>query len=167
MSTNKPTKRPSRTNKPDPAAEEVSRRFGARLRETRGRKTLRDLSMESGVSIAYISDLERGILKNPSLSTLSKIARALGVSVDYLLGAPQEEPGRPVAAIPPTLAEFLKSAMFKNALADMAKAWDVDASRLSDEWISVMASIDIAGRRPKTASDWMFVFETIRRALDS
>ena len=43
---------------------------------------------------------ERGILKNPSLSTLSKIAQALGVSVDYLLGAPQEEPGLRLSLAP-------------------------------------------------------------------
>src|SRR3546814_17027158 len=38
--------------------------------------TLREVSERSGVSIPYLSDLERGVLVNPTLDTLKKIARS-------------------------------------------------------------------------------------------
>jgi transcriptional regulator with XRE-family HTH domain len=36
----------------------------------------------AGISGSYLSNIENGIKKNPSMKTLSKIAAALGVSVD-------------------------------------------------------------------------------------
>jgi transcriptional regulator with XRE-family HTH domain len=44
------------------------------------------LAYESGVMRARISDLERGKRQRPSAETLAKLARALGVSVDWLIG---------------------------------------------------------------------------------
>ncbi len=46
--------------------------------------TLRELSDESGVAAGYISEIERG-RKPGSASALSRIARALGTSIDTLL----------------------------------------------------------------------------------
>jgi len=43
-----------------------------------------DICRKLGVDRAYISNIESGN-KNPTLSTITKLARALGVSVDYLL----------------------------------------------------------------------------------
>jgi transcriptional regulator with XRE-family HTH domain len=122
--------------------------------------------MESGVSIAYISDLERANLKNPSLATLSKIARALDVSVDYLLGDPHHEPRGPAVEMPASLVEFLDGSRFGAAVAEMARTWKLDNAVLTDEWSRILAAIEVAGRQPQTESDWLFVFETIRRAID-
>lgn len=166
MSTNSPPNRPSKTNRADPAGDEVARFFGTRLRAARGRRTLRDLSMESGVSIAYISDLERGNLKNPSLATLSKIAGALGVSVDDLLGDPSPQSRPPVRPTPKALAAFVESGPFRAAIADTAKRWKVAEGTLEADWIRLLSAIEVAGRRPETESDWHFVFETVRRTVD-
>ena len=72
MSTNKPRKVSSPTN----AAldEDVAAQFAVRLHRTRKERnlTLRDVALESGVSIAYLSDLERAKLKNPTLDTLRR-----------------------------------------------------------------------------------------------
>lgn len=48
-----------------------------------------ELSRISGVNASYISALERGEKKNPTVTTLKKIAKALDVTVDELL---QSEP---------------------------------------------------------------------------
>lgn len=143
----------------------MARYFGTRLREARAHRTLRELSMESGVSIAYISDLERGNLKNPSLATLSKIAQALGVSVDHLLGDPQVK-SPPEVTMPRALAAFVDSGVYRAAIGEMTKSWKVKESALDAEWRSLLAAIEVAGRRPKTESDWHFVFETLRRTMD-
>jgi transcriptional regulator with XRE-family HTH domain len=46
---------------------------------------LKDVSKDCGISISYLSDIENE-RKNPSLDTLSKIAEALQVSQDRILG---------------------------------------------------------------------------------
>lgn len=44
--------------------------------------TLRDLERETGISNALISQIEHGHIKDPGFSTVVKLCRALGVSVD-------------------------------------------------------------------------------------
>ncbi len=55
------------------------------LRAERG-WSLRALSERSGLSIAFLSEIERG-LKEPSGTVLSELAAAFGVSLAELLGA--------------------------------------------------------------------------------
>jgi transcriptional regulator with XRE-family HTH domain len=47
--------------------------------------TQRDLAKKAKVTEAYISQLESGTRKNPSLPVLKRLARALGVPVTALL----------------------------------------------------------------------------------
>jgi len=55
-----------------------------RIREQKG-FSINELSEKAGVSKSYLSYIERGIQKNPSLQVLSKIAKTLDITVDYLL----------------------------------------------------------------------------------
>ncbi|MGB9860402.1 MAG: helix-turn-helix domain-containing protein, partial [Moorellaceae bacterium] len=61
-------------------------RLGAKLRRLREQKglTLNELSRRSGVSLAHISEIERG-RSTASLKTLEKLAAALEVSTSSLL----------------------------------------------------------------------------------
>ena len=60
--------------------------FGKKLREARLKKKLSqgDVARILGVHRSYISGLERG-RRNPSLLTVHKVAKALGVSTNELL----------------------------------------------------------------------------------
>lgn len=60
--------------------------FGKKLREVRLKKKLSqgDIARILGVHRSYISGLERG-RRNPSLMTVHKVAKALGVSANELL----------------------------------------------------------------------------------
>ncbi len=60
--------------------------FGKKLREIRLKKKLSqgDVARILGVHRSYISGLERG-RRNPSLLTVHKVAKALGVSTNELL----------------------------------------------------------------------------------
>ena len=60
--------------------------FGKKLREVRIKKKLSqgDVARILGVHRSYISGLERG-RRNPSLLTIQKVAKALGVSAKELL----------------------------------------------------------------------------------
>ena len=60
--------------------------FGKKLRDVRLKKKLSqgDIARILGVHRSYISGLERG-RRNPSLLTVHKVAKALGVSTNELL----------------------------------------------------------------------------------
>jgi transcriptional regulator with XRE-family HTH domain len=45
------------------------------------------LARESGISYQTLIKIEQGRIKNPRLDTLIKLAKALGVSIDKLLGS--------------------------------------------------------------------------------
>jgi transcriptional regulator with XRE-family HTH domain len=66
--------------------------FGARLRRLRGRRSQEWLAERGGVSASYVSQLETGKRgpDGPSLEIVERLARALDVSVAYLLG--EEDP---------------------------------------------------------------------------
>jgi len=72
--------------------EEVDNHLGAKLRRLREQKglTLNELSRKSGVSLAHISEIERG-RSTASLKTLEKLAAALEVSTSSLLQAERGE----------------------------------------------------------------------------
>ena len=67
-------------------ARDICAATGERIRKLRRAKSWRqiDLAEHSGVHEVHISDLERGT-REPGLRTLSKIARALDVSLSELL----------------------------------------------------------------------------------
>ena len=60
--------------------------FGERMRHRRQERgwTQMELAKRAGVDVAWINRLERGERKNISLTAARRIARALGVSLDYL-----------------------------------------------------------------------------------
>jgi len=55
-----------------------------KLRLKRG-YSINELSYRSGVSKSYLSYIERGIQKNPSLQVLTKLAHTLDTNVEELL----------------------------------------------------------------------------------
>jgi transcriptional regulator with XRE-family HTH domain len=165
LSTNKRQKAPAGTELP-PAADSATREFSRRLRSARAARglTLRDVATEAGVSIAYLSDLERGVLANPTLDKLRAIADALRVSIDELLGnhAAQTETEPATTA---SLREFAETDAFRVEVDAEAKRWRRDPADVREEWMRLLECIQIGGRRPSTANDYLFIFESIRRAI--
>lgn len=54
-----------------------------------GRKAIRlsqeELAFEAGIDRTYVSQIERGVCKNPSLEVLVKVSEVLGKTVNELL----------------------------------------------------------------------------------
>jgi XRE family aerobic/anaerobic benzoate catabolism transcriptional regulator len=67
-------------------------RFGATLREWRGRRhlTQEQLAEASGLSYKFIGEVERG-RGNPTLDTVARLADALDVSVSELMGEAERQ----------------------------------------------------------------------------
>ena len=54
---------------------------------TKKRWSQEKLAREAGISYQTLIKIERGYVKNPKLETLLKLAKALNVSIDKLLGS--------------------------------------------------------------------------------
>lgn len=62
--------------------------IGKRIRKLRLERklTLRELAKISGItSFSYLANIERGIVDDPGIKTIIKIANGLGVSIDELV----------------------------------------------------------------------------------
>lgn len=70
---------------PAPLLREVYGRLLRRLRTRQGR-TLAEVAARAGISVAYLSEVERG-LKEPSSEVLEAVCIALGSSITSLVGA--------------------------------------------------------------------------------
>jgi transcriptional regulator with XRE-family HTH domain len=89
------------------------KRLGENVRFRRQGKgwTLSDLAEKSGISKAYISDLENGAAGRPNIQYVFAIANALGVTLDELLddAAPKRTDAskkkRTAEELPPGLKE--------------------------------------------------------------
>jgi transcriptional regulator with XRE-family HTH domain len=67
------------------------------LRETKPGLTQERLAAAAGVRQSHISRIESGDIKNVRGDLLAKIAQALGVSTDYLLGLGEGAAERPMS----------------------------------------------------------------------
>jgi transcriptional regulator with XRE-family HTH domain len=72
-----------------PLLREVYGRLLRRLRQSQGR-TLAEVAAEAGVSMAYLSEIERG-LKEPSSEILAAVCGALDATIVGLVGAAHQE----------------------------------------------------------------------------
>jgi transcriptional regulator with XRE-family HTH domain len=67
-------------------------KFGQRIKELRTAQklTLEQLAQETGSSKSYIWELENKDPPRPSAEKLADIAKALGVTTDYLIGSDEQ-----------------------------------------------------------------------------
>ena len=96
---------------------EVGRRVAA-CREGRGLRQL-ELARRAGLSEAYVNRLENGIVRNPKINDLARLARAVGVAVDALLDAPARPDATPTG--PDTLELLARQPRLALALASLAR----------------------------------------------
>ncbi len=126
--------------------------LGRRLLRIRREKgiSLTELERRSGITKGYLSQLERGEATNPSFDVVRRIARGLEVALAELAGeaAGEEEAGAP--RVPPGLSEFMKRC-------------EAEGRPLGAEEIGLLTGIRYRGRPPRTADDYAFLLETIRR----
>ena len=111
--------------------------------------SLSDLEQKSGVSKAYLSDLENGSAGRPNIQYIYSIATALGVTLDELLNERGRRPaGSPTKArnseLPPGLAELQQ---------------ELD---LTDDDVKTLSMVNFRGNRPRDREGWRFLLEAIK-----
>jgi len=126
------------------------KRLGHTIRFLRQGKEwgLAELARESGVSKAYISDLENGVAGKPNVQYLYSIAVALDTTLNDLVNGAVAAESSALAdthlrPLPPGLAE-LKAEM-----------------NLSDEDVTKLATLNFRGHRPKDKDGWRYLLETL------
>lgn len=124
--------------------------LGARIREARNEKgiSVAKLADLAGVSKAYMHQIENGECARPSAQVLFNIAQSLGTSVAYLLGRGPKGPEPGTVQIPQSLREFANS-----------------EPELTQEDIEMLARIRHRQNQPETASDWQYLWESIKRSV--
>lgn len=124
-----------------------------RLRELRTERGLRlkDIAETAGISVPYLSDLERG-RTNPSLETLQTLAGAYGITVHDLLEGVEFYGGATEAALPRGLAELV--------------ADPVLGGQITPDWVRTLTRIELRGKRPQAKGDWFEIYLHLRRILD-
>lgn len=125
-------------------------RLGQRIRFLRqGRGwSLADLADRSGLSKAYISDVENGAAGKPNVQYLFQIAEALETTIDGLLteatSGASSKSKKERQELPAGLEELQQ---------------ELD---LSDNDVERLASINFRGDRPRDKEGWRFLLQTLQ-----
>jgi XRE family transcriptional regulator, regulator of sulfur utilization len=120
------------------------------LRQERGQR-LKDVSEIAGISIPYLSDLERG-RTNPSLETLQTLAAAYGISVHDLLVSVEFYGEVSQQSLPKGLAELISDPVL--------------GQQITPDWVNSLSRIELRGKRPQTKEDWYDIFRNLKRILE-
>lgn len=111
--------------------------------------SLSNLAQASGVSKAYISDVENGTAGKPNIQYVFAIARALDVTMDELL-----EGAAPVTSRKPPRSQ--RGAELPPGLSELQHEL-----KLSDEDVQMLARVNFRGNRPRSKEEWRYLWDTI------
>ena len=125
--------------------------------------TLAQVAEESGVSLPYVSNLERG-RGNPTIEALRSIAAALQQPVADFLGGESEDGFDSaefvLAEAPNSLRWFTRTVRFKEAVQRLASKQGIPAAEMGRLLMIGMASAPRRSAGEPTEEDW-------RRLLDA
>ncbi len=137
--------------------------LGTRLRARRTALglTLAQVAEMSGLSLPYVSNLERG-RGNPTLDALHSLAEALGQSVTDILGS--EDTFDPEELVlnqaPRSLVDFTRSSRFKTVAEQLAAAQGVSPADMHKRLMIGMASAPRRSSSEPTEEDWRRLIDT-------
>jgi transcriptional regulator with XRE-family HTH domain len=133
-------------------------KLGERLRELRqnkSRETLIKLSESTELSVSYLSDLERN-KTTPSLQTLNTLANHFDINVTDLLGGVDFAGEKTIESLPLGLQDLVNDEELINKIGGV----------LDNDWIDLLASIELRGQRPTTESEWLELYISLKRILE-
>lgn len=127
-------------------------KLGERLRLLRKERqlTLKGLSQLAGLSVPYLSDMEREVV-NPSVDTLQKVAKAYNMTVKELFSGVEELGESTDAIYPEGFSDFLKDPDYKH--------------ELNEDWKDLLMKIKFRGTQPSSKREWIELYLSLRRIL--
>lgn len=143
----------------------TSTSLGKRLRSRRVALglTLADASARAGLSLPYVSNLERG-RGNPTIDALRSLADALDLEVGELVGGDGSGEALDTSSLvladaPPSLGEFARSGRFEAVARRLAVHQGLSLDEMRTKLMVGMASAPRRSQGEPTSEDW-------RRLLD-
>jgi transcriptional regulator with XRE-family HTH domain len=132
-------------------------KLGERVRELRRQReeTLLELGKGTGLSISYLSDIERG-RTSPSIQTLQSLSDHFGLSVADLLAGVDFAGEKTRLSFPPSLLEFIQD----------DELLETVGGELDEDWVQLLAKIDLRGQRPTSKSEWLELYLSLKRILE-
>ena len=139
--------------------------LGDKIRAIRQRKqwTLKDLGKQTGLSVPYLSDIERRRVVNPTLETLKVIAAALECSTSELIEE-GDETGSSELPLPISLQRFVRSEDFALRLGKLASRAGREPEEMEREVINFLATAPKRAASNLGSGDWrrlLTFYETI------
>jgi transcriptional regulator with XRE-family HTH domain len=147
------------------------KKLGIRIAQLRGAETdsLGTIAEKAGIAKSYLAKIERGEVENPGLRTLVSIASALEITITDLL--------RPVAIksrsteqgsreLRQAMTELLRQDM-PASLVDFIDQREKDGDPIPPNLQQSLALLHLRGKRPQRKEDWSYLYETLRRAIQS
>lgn len=122
--------------------------------------TLASVAERAGLSLPYVSNLERG-RGNPTLESLTALAKALEVTLGELVTEDEQATGEDLvlAQAPSSLVQFARTARFRSALERLAGEHGATEDEMRRRLLVGMASAPRRSTGEPTEDDW-------RRLLD-
>ena len=140
--------------------------IGARIKAARtaAGMTQMDIARRTDLSLQAVGDIERGIVRDPHISSLRQIAYALGVPVEMLVKEEEAEPALPLGDAsdqePGRSREERRSSRFAAAIAAAADGWGeaVSSNDMGDKkrFGLIDAALDLSNRISESVEeeDW-------------
>ena len=124
-------------------------RLGDRIRSLRKEKnlTLHQFSALADLSVPFLSNMERDVV-NPSIDTLKKIGKAHNMSVGDIFNG-VDGLNRAPDNLPIGLDELCHDPEYHD--------------ELTDDWMTLLLNVRLAGRYPETKRDWLSIYFFMRR----
>jgi transcriptional regulator with XRE-family HTH domain len=113
--------------------------------------TLKGLAERTGLSVSYLSDIERG-RTTPSLGTLETLATALGMTVIDLLTGVDFAGAQTTASLPAGLVELREDTEY--------------GDEITPEWLDLLSKIQLQGSRPQSKREWLELYLHLKRILE-
>ena len=120
----------------------MDNRLGTELRRLRLKKrvSLRKVESETGVSNPYLSQLERGVVTNPSPNKLLALADYYGASYMDLLGHAGYLPSGHAKSLPPLIASSVSEATDESPLSAVLAGLTDDEEGMVLQFIELLKS---------------------------
>ncbi len=145
--------------------------LGSRLRARRTERGLKlsDVADATGLSMQYVSNLERD-RGNPTLKALTAIASALETSVAGLVGDDVDFDDEAIdlvlADVPASLVKFSRTGHFVSVVEQLGRAQGVDSEEMRRRVLVGMASAPRRSAGEPTRDDWQRLLDAYRLILD-
>ncbi|MBC7286834.1 MAG: helix-turn-helix transcriptional regulator [Armatimonadetes bacterium] len=125
--------------------------LGRRLKAVREGLGLsqREAAAAAGMTPQQLLDLESGRIRNPSIRTLARIAKAYGIGVDELIGHGRAFTRR---ELPKGLQELLDD-----------PEW---GPKLTQDWVETLVRLRHKGRTLRTKEEFVEAFLSLRRLFE-